>query len=88
MAALVKLRRSARQYREGPVWAGSRHANPSSFGVQATNRNSVLMHKSGPLLGPFLIKRQGVSIYYYIDKLCSRLPLLGTSKPPITWRIL
>jgi hypothetical protein len=37
------------------------------------------MHKSGPLLGPFSIKRQGVSIYYCMDKLRSRLPLLGTT---------
>ena len=79
-----KPRRSIATLDERRLWAGSRPANPSSFGAQATNRHSVLMHKSGPRLGPFLIKRQGVSIYYCIDKLCSRLPLLGTSKPPIT----
>lgn len=33
------------------------------LGEQATNRHSDLMHKSGPLSGPLLIKQQGVSIY-------------------------
>ena len=59
-----KPRRSIATLDERRQWAGSRPANPSSFGAQATNRHSVLMHKSGPLLGPFLIKRQGISIYY------------------------
>jgi hypothetical protein len=37
---------------------------------QATNGHSDQTHKSGPLLGPFLIKRHSVSIYNSIDKLC------------------
>jgi hypothetical protein len=53
-----KPRRSIATLDERRQLAGSRPANPSSFGAQATNRHSVLMHKSGPLLGPFLIKRQ------------------------------
>ena len=52
---------------------------PVRFWEQVTNRHSDLMHKSGPLLGPFLIKLQGVSIYNCIDKLYRRRPLLGTT---------
>jgi hypothetical protein len=40
------------------------------FWEQATNSHSDLNHKSGPLSGPFLIKRQGVSIYNCMGKLC------------------
>jgi len=37
-----KPRRSIATLDERRQWAGSRPANPSSFGAQATNRHSVL----------------------------------------------
>ena len=53
-----------------PVWGAS------------DNHHSKQTHKSGPLLGPFLIKRHIVSIYNCMIILRVRSPLLGTKKNP------
>ena len=82
LAALQTLAAVQKVGKEGSKRTFTAKTTNVRLGEQATNRHSDLMHKSGPLSGPLLIKQQGVSIYNCIDNLYRRRPLLGTTKSP------